>query len=161
MRSVPPTHMGLCLSAQMPLWGKELPWEFWPINNSLCVIHNLCLIMGERGERREGGSRRTQRAMGEQMREREDRSGLCWFVVSSGRFHIIMPAAGTPRNSVGSSQSKHNFLSRNQQSLSHFRPSYLLWTFIAVIVPELLKAPRHIHNLLYTFQNDLVVVENH
>lgn len=55
MRSVPTTHMGLCLSAQMPPWGKELPWELWSINNSLCVIHNLCLIMGEEKEKREGG----------------------------------------------------------------------------------------------------------
>lgn len=69
MRSVPPTHMGLCLSAQMPPWGKELPRELWSINNSLCVIHNLCLIMGEEGGREAG--RRTQRVMGEQMRERE------------------------------------------------------------------------------------------
>lgn len=141
MRSLPPTHKGLCLSAQMPPWGKELPRELWSINNSLRVIHNLCLIMGGE-ERRRGGreaARRTQRVMGEQMREREedaqtDTSPVV-FVVSSARFHILMPAVGKPRDSVGFSQSKHSFLSRNQQSLSRFRPSWPSWCCDTCRVP--------------------------
>lgn len=41
-----------CIHAR---WGKELPRESRSINNSLCVIHDLSLIMGDGDERREGG----------------------------------------------------------------------------------------------------------
>lgn len=40
-------------------WGEELPQESWPINNSLCVIHDLSLTTGGEQDKRgrgEGGA---------------------------------------------------------------------------------------------------------
>lgn len=82
--------------------GPELPREFWSINNSVCDLPDH-----ERDGPEEGGR-------GEQGLTRG------WSV----RFTPSSMQQG-PRSSEWFSQSKHYFLSGNQHSLSHFRPSWL------------------------------------